>query len=165
MEFNELSELYRRVGPLIYRRCLRLLGDREAARDATQEVFLRALRHAEKLNPEDRDCLPWLYRVTTNYCLNVWRRKDSAENLSFDEQLDLLHSTNAEERLDAAQKIMQILAPFDQQARSIALLAHLDGLTQKEIANVLGVSRRTIGTKLRSFQAHVNSLQEKGDSR
>lgn len=164
MERNELSQIYRRFGPLIYRRCLRLLGDKEAAREATQEVFLRALRHVEKLNTDDRDCLPWLYRVTTNYCFNVWRSKESTEEIfSFDEQLDLVHSPNVEERMNAAQRIAQILASVDRQTRSIALLAYVDGMTQKEIAKVLGLSRRTIGKKLRCFQEYVGALHAKGE--
>lgn len=164
MQRDELSQLYRRVGPLIYRRCLRLLGDKEAAREATQEVFLRALRHLDRLNPDDRNCVPWLYRVSTNYCLNVWRGKQTTETFDFDEQLDLVRSSSVEERMSAAQRIAQILGSVDEQTRSIALLAHLDGMTQKEIAGVLGVSRRTIGTKLRGFGEYVASLKAKGES-
>ena len=72
MDRDEISQLYRRLGPLIYRRCLRLLRDPDNARDATQEVFVRALKHKETLKA-DRECLPWLYRVATNYCLNFIR--------------------------------------------------------------------------------------------
>ena len=46
---ERVAELYRTYGPAIYRRCVRLLGDREAARDATQEVFGKLMRDAIKL--------------------------------------------------------------------------------------------------------------------
>ncbi len=152
MDREELSRLYRSAGPVIYRRCLRLLGDREAAREATQEIFLRALRHYKKLDLSDRECLPWLYRVTTNYCLNIWRSRESrGAEFSFDEQVDLSHSACAETRMIAIQRIAALLAPFDERTRAIALYTHVDGMTQEEIAQVMGVSRRTVGTKLRAF--------------
>src|ERR1700719_1415116 len=43
---ERVAELYRTYGPAIYRRCLRLVGDTEAARDATQEVFGKLMRDA-----------------------------------------------------------------------------------------------------------------------
>ena len=43
------AELYRQWGPAVYRRCLKLLRDPEAARDATQEVFVKLVRDLEKL--------------------------------------------------------------------------------------------------------------------
>jgi len=50
------AELYRTWGPAIYRRCLRLLRDTEAARDATQEVFRKALSSPESSSPSIRRC-------------------------------------------------------------------------------------------------------------
>src|SRR5512133_2741664 len=44
------AELYRTFGPAVYRRCLKLLRDREAARDATQEVFVKLLADPERFD-------------------------------------------------------------------------------------------------------------------
>jgi RNA polymerase sigma-70 factor, ECF subfamily len=60
------AELYARYGPAVYRRCLRLLGESEAAKDATQEVFVKLVGTLEEL--ESRvDLLPWVFRVATNH--------------------------------------------------------------------------------------------------
>src|SRR5262245_37293582 len=72
MDDNELAQLYRRCGAMIYRRCCKLLKDEAAAQDATQEVFIRLMSHLDRLDPRD-DYLPWIYRVATNHCLNVLR--------------------------------------------------------------------------------------------
>src|SRR5436190_319194 len=69
---GDIAELYRTWGPAIYRRCLRLLRDTEAARDATQEVFRKALSSPEKLADPDT-ALPFIYRIATNHCLNERR--------------------------------------------------------------------------------------------
>src|SRR4051812_40798002 len=67
-----LGELYLRYAPLVFRRARRLLADEQAARDATQEVFMRML---DAFPPPGGGPPPvaWLYRVTTNHCLNVLR--------------------------------------------------------------------------------------------
>src|SRR5262249_5902316 len=56
---GEVAALYQQHGPAVYRRCYALLRDREAARDATQEVFGKLLREKEKLAGRD-DVLPWI---------------------------------------------------------------------------------------------------------
>ena len=71
-EQRRVAAHYERYGPVIYRRCLKLLRDSERARDATQEVFLKLTRDMRQL--EERDTvLPWIYRTATHHCLNVIR--------------------------------------------------------------------------------------------
>ncbi|HEX4622470.1 MAG TPA: sigma factor, partial [Myxococcaceae bacterium] len=67
-----VAGLYRRYGPVTYAQCHRLLKDRAAAEDATQEVFLRVLRHLESA-PSDADAVRWIHRISINYCFNVLR--------------------------------------------------------------------------------------------
>ena len=74
--------LYRTYGPIVYRRCLRLLRDREAARDATQEVFVKLLRDERALADREK-AVPWIYRVATNHCLNLRRDARSRGQAAF----------------------------------------------------------------------------------
>ncbi|HXU64136.1 MAG TPA: sigma-70 family RNA polymerase sigma factor, partial [Polyangia bacterium] len=67
---STLEEIYDRYGAPVFRRARTLLGDPERARDATQEVFLRAAQDLERVSAHP---LPWLFRVTTNLCLNNLR--------------------------------------------------------------------------------------------
>src|SRR5512143_3873274 len=66
------ARLYREYGPAVYRRCLRLLRDRDAAQDATQEVFVKLVSNMGRLEGRG-EVLPWIYRVATNHCLNLGR--------------------------------------------------------------------------------------------
>jgi RNA polymerase sigma-70 factor, ECF subfamily len=150
MDREQISELYHRLGPLIYRRCLKLLRNPESAREAMQEVFVRMLRNKAKLT-DDRQCLPWLYRVATNYCLNVIR---DGSRLEFREQKDLpVQKTDptAEKRVLAREEVFSLLTCLDDKTRQIAVYKHVDGMTQAEIARVMGISRKTIGKKLNLF--------------
>jgi RNA polymerase sigma-70 factor (ECF subfamily) len=154
MDRDEISRLYRRLGPLIYRRCLKLLRDPDNARDATQEVFVRAVKHKETLKA-DRECLPWLYRVATNYCLNFIRDRKPRDDRAPEE---VLQASSGERRLAARQQVFSILGEFDLKTQQIAVYSLLDGMTQEEIAEVMGLSRKTVGKKLSRFTDHAKEL-------
>lgn len=149
MDDKKIGELYRQAGALIFRRCLKLLGDPAAAEDATQEVFLKFMAHAAELDPGD-GYLPWIYRVATNHCLN--RIRDEARLEVRDPAMlpDLPEEAAAEVFPDRALGA-QVLRRFDTDTQSIAVLVLCDGLTQDEAAGVLGLSRKTVGKKLRRF--------------
>ena len=150
-----VADLYRTYGPVVYRRCLRLLHDREAARDATQEVFVRLLRDEEVLAEPDR-ALRWIYRVAMNQCLNVLRdlrqRGESADEGS----LGLLPAPSV--AFSDRQLARSVLARFDAQTQAVAGGVLIDGLEQEELADALGISRRTVYRKLKRFLRKARAL-------
>ncbi len=141
--------MYSRYGATIYRRCLKLLGDRAAAQDATQEVFIRFMTHANDLQ-RGNGYLGWIYRVATNHCLNVLRndaRLTVCDPASLpDVAVNAAASGYAE--LDLS---VRLLRRFDETTAAVAVLALVDGLTQDEVAEVMGLSRKTVGRKLNLF--------------
>ena len=149
---SQVTRLYREFGPVVYRRCLRLLGDRAAAEDATQEVFVKLLRDVERL--QDRETvLPWIYRVAMNHCLNVRRdaRRRGQDGLA--EDLDVGPDAHGE-RPDAypdRQLAQAVLSRFDEETQAVAVGVLVDGLEHEEIASALGISRRTVSRKLSRF--------------
>ena len=143
------AELYRLYGPAVYRRCLRLLREPEAARDATQEVFVKLVRDMERLS--DRETvLPWMYRVATNHCLNLRRNATRRGEDAAVPDLDLADSTSADQFPDRA-LAHQILARFDAATQAVAVGVLVDGMEHQEVADALGVSRRTVARKLERF--------------
>lgn len=147
MEAPALS--YGRYFVVILRRCTRLLGDEQEAQDATQDVFTQYLRFHHKLeDPEDR--LRWLYRVSTNNCLNRLRK---ARRLDFPGDLpEGLGHASEEQQLEARQAVSRILASLDERSRDIFVHAYLDGMTQEEIAEVMNLSRKTVGKRLAAIR-------------
>ncbi len=139
---------------MVYRRCLRLLGDREAARDATQEVFVKLVRDIRKLSDRET-ALPWIYRVATNHCLNVLREARRRGTAS-DDALDLVAGaapSPADRRL-----ARQVLSRFDVQTQAIAFGVLVDGMEHEELAGALGISRRTVHRKLTRFLDRARAL-------
>jgi RNA polymerase sigma-70 factor, ECF subfamily len=148
---GRLGELYRAHGLAIYHRCLRLLADRHAAEDATQETFLRVYRHMQRI-PDPVEVLRWMYRIATNYCLNEIRRR-RLRPIPMDIVPEPCAQSGVELRDRIAEKdaIRQITARVAEPLRQVAYLHHLCGLEQQEVADMLGISRRTVVYRLAAF--------------
>lgn len=143
-----LAELYRRYGPTIYARCRRLLRDDVAAEDATQEVFMRVLRHLASA-PDDTAALAWIYRISTNYCLNQLR--DRARQAEPVEVLPEQPTEHPEPPMLDRDLAMRLLARAPEHLRAPAVLYYVDGLEQTQVAELLGISRRTVINRLAEF--------------
>lgn len=151
----EAAALYRTYGPPLYRRCLRLLRDKEAARDATQEVFVKLLKDTAKL-ADPAIALPWMYRVATNHCLNQLRDRGRHG----EEPLDLEVSPGAvtDAPYPDSHLAGAILARFDERTQAVAVGVLVDGMGHEELAGALGVSRKTIERKLATFLARARAF-------
>jgi RNA polymerase sigma-70 factor, ECF subfamily len=147
---DRLTTLCKAYGPTIFRLCTRILGDASSADDATQETFIRVQRHLERA-PPGREALYWIYRIATNYCLNELRdRKRRPEPVA---ELPTSRSQSIDELLvdrDLAARIVSLAPP---KVRAPAWLFHVGGLEHAEIAEALGVSKRTVANRLTAFAA------------
>ena len=146
---KDVGALFRLHGPMVFRRALRLLGRREDAEEATQEVFVRAMRGLHSFDGRS-SMSTWLYQITTNYCLNQirdrGRRRDLfAQNVAADGD----EATSAQ----AAELVLlrRLLVEADEQQAKAAVYVYLDGMSHEEAAEVLGVSKRTVGNLIERF--------------
>jgi RNA polymerase sigma-70 factor (ECF subfamily) len=143
----ELALFYRRYGGVVLRRARRLLGSDQAAQDVCQEVFIRLLR--ARPNFAEASPVTWLYRVTTNLCLNVMRderrrrRGERGAPAPSPPALQLSLSL-----------LLQGIAP---PLHELAVYYYVDQMSQDEIALVLGVSQRTVSSRLREFRGALQS--------
>lgn len=160
MDRAQVSQLYRRYGPVIYGRCLSFLRNEAEARDALQEVFVRVLQHAEQFEERSR-LTTWVYRIATNYCLTRLRdRRPSRELLPEDLPAARTPEQDATWR-DLGRKL---LARTEEGHLLVALHYFVDGMTQEEIAAVMGISRRTVGKRLARFRSDARALAAEGGS-
>ncbi|MBI3182717.1 MAG: RNA polymerase sigma factor [Myxococcales bacterium] len=150
-----VAELYRKYGPTIYSRCRRLLRDDVAAEDATQEVFLRVLRHIEAA-PQEQAALAWIYRISTNYCLN-WLR-DRSRQAEPVEELPEAVGEHPEPLMLDRDLAMRLVMRAPDKLRAPAVLYYVDGLEQEQVAKALGVSRRTVINRLGQFASRARKF-------
>jgi RNA polymerase sigma-70 factor (ECF subfamily) len=149
------AELYRTYGPAVYRRCLKLLRDKEAASDATQEVFVKLVRDIAKLD-DPAIVLPWLYRVATNHCLNALRNKSRRGEAPLD--LQVADEATVEAPFPDRHLVGTILSQFDEGTRAVAVGVLVDGMGHEELAGALGISRKTVERRLARFLERARKL-------
>lgn len=153
------AELYQRYGVLVLRRARALLCDEQAARDATHDVFVKVLSALETFRHEASP-VTWLYRATTNHCLNVLRA-----NSRHGKVVPLLRAAPQPEdlSLDERLSLSTVLARVSDELREIAVYYYLDQMSHDEIARLTGLSRRTVGNRLVEF--HAAARLAAGDAR
>lgn len=145
----DVRALFQKHGPMVYRRARRILGNDADAADATQEVFIRALRGASGFQGQSQ-VTTWLYQITTNYCLNALRDRRRRDELFAEHVARSPHAEAAEPADLVTLRRLLHSAPEDQ-ARA-AVYVYLDGMSHEEAAEILGVSRRTVGNLLERVQ-------------
>ncbi len=151
MTAEELERIYRDHGHVVLRRARRVLGDEEEARDVLQELFTRLARGAGAYDGRSA-VTTWLYAATTNLCLTRLRdRKTRARLLAARGPIDDHAPPGAEARV----ALGQLLASLPVELAEVAVYYHGDGMTQDEIAEVLGCSRRRVGDLMAKLEHRV----------
>lgn len=137
------ERLYADYHAPIYNLCARILGDREEAKDLTQETFLKAFSNLPAASAEPLKLRPWLYRVATNACLNHLR---SRRGPRAGDQAALAAVPSWVDTFEQAQTVALVEASLGQMSeryRTALVLKDLHGLPPAEIAAVMEVSRPT----------------------
>jgi RNA polymerase sigma-70 factor (ECF subfamily) len=151
---QDLERLYARHSQTVYRRARQLLADDEAARDATQEVFMRVIRSGGSV-PAQPTPTAWLHCVTTNLCLNQLRdRNRRTALLSYNVAPETAVAATGETRAT----VLEILRLVPEELQDVAVYYFLDELTYDEIAALIGVSKRTVSNRLTAFRELVCQL-------
>ena len=157
-----IETLHRRYGRVIYELCMRYLGDRSEAEDAVQETFLSAYLGLEKFRYGD-DHLNWLYRIGTNACLMMLRTRRRKGATPMDHIADSVDpASNQEQYLGARQLIEQLTDKLDERSLEIVAAHYIGGMSQGEVAEMLGVSRRAVVKRLTGVRKQFDDLWTKG---
>lgn len=153
MDRDALRSLYERHAGHVYGRCRYLLKDEDAARDATQDVFLKALEHGEAFRG-DAQASTWLIRIATNHCLNVIRLNRNKTRQAVAEGRVEVPGPQALWSADRAERrelVRQLLERVDAEAAAVAVHYFVDEMTQEEIGQAVGRSLPTVRKRLREF--------------
>ena len=147
----DADALYRRYGPMVLRRCRRMLRNEEAAADAMQETFIRVLRRREQLTVAYPSSL--LYRIATNVCLNLLRDNRRRPTVSAEPLLPVLEARERleDEVLDAF-VIEQVFAGARQGTREAAQMLYVEGRTLAETAREVDLSISGVRKRIRTLR-------------
>jgi len=148
------SSLIRRNRERIARYVARLVSDRRAVEDLTQDVFLQALTHAEKYQPTAK-VVTWLYRIATNVSLNYLkqpavRRRAPEPPEGYLEVADRNEAT-PERRLgldELQQRVSEAILSLPINQRIALTLLQYEGCSYEQISAVLGVTVEAVRSLL-----------------
>ncbi len=163
------AELYDHFASGVYRLCYSLLMNEQDAEDIVQESFVYAFKNLHRYDPKKASLKTWLYTIAVSRCRNTYRRKrfitvDISQLLGFE-----LKAPNAEApeaaviRRDAEEAIQHALVDLSPRLREAIVLRYGQGLTYREIAEVMGCPQKTAESRVRlGHQRLKQSLQPVG---
>jgi RNA polymerase sigma-70 factor (ECF subfamily) len=163
--FEPLVERYRQR---VWRLAYQLLRDREEAWDCSQEVFVRAF-HSIRSFRGDSAFYTWLFRITVNLSTDRQRAKGAQarafgrERVEEEEWSRTMADPAAGPEEEAAgserrERLRQALDALPEKARTIIMLSDVEGLTYREIAEVLRCPIGTVMSRLHNARKRLKAL-------
>lgn len=143
------ADLYRQYAPLVLRRARRFVTACEAE-EVVHEVFLKVLLHLQEFRGASSPAT-WLYRMTTNHCLNQLRNDKTRRNL-LAQHPDSVPQPGPWGDAEARRFLDELWRHLDEEVAIVGVYYHLDGLTHDEIARILDVSAATVRNRLRALE-------------
>lgn len=163
------AEIVRRYQHRVFTQCLRWMGDQQIAEEVAQDVFLALFRSLQNFRG-DSQLSTWIYRVVVNHCKNrrLYRKRraeDRHEPLEGDSQDDEKPQrqlaadqpdTDSLTRKDEAEALLREgLEKLDEDQRAIIVMRDVEDMAYEEIADILGVPRGTVKSKLHRARAEL----------
>jgi RNA polymerase sigma-70 factor (ECF subfamily) len=176
--FEQLLARHRRG---VFNFCLKMLGDRAAAEDAMQEVFLRVVRSAKDWERQAK-VTTWLYTIARNHCIDAIRKAGYRKTASLDHALNdqegdaPLGERVADEEGIAPDRgaesarmrliLARAIGALPAEQREVFVMREHAGMPFKDIAAVVGVPENTVKSRMRYALEHLRqSLARAGVTR
>lgn len=145
-----LDELYRLHAPAAFRRARRMLGVEADALEVVHDVFVSLLQDPAQYAGRS-SLATFLYSAVTNACLNRIRNRRTRERLDASSPPPTAATPlDAEQQLD----LHSALRDLPDEVAQVAIYYYMDALTQDEIAQIIGCSRRQVGKILDRLARH-----------
>jgi RNA polymerase sigma-70 factor, ECF subfamily len=161
------EEVYKMSASFVYNVALRVLGNREDAQDASQDVFVTLFKKIRWFRFES-SFSTWLYRITFNTALNYARKSSGIRKrmTAYDEDIALdrekpaqvTGELDAQEREKIVQRLLEAVNP-DQ--RACLVMREMQGLSYEEISGILKININTVRSRLKRARYKLLSLGKK----
>lgn len=140
------EELYEKYANDVLRVSYFYLGDRQRAEDVTQDVFVRLITNAPKLE-EGRE-KAWLLKVALNRCRDLWRGAWVKRVVLGSPMFEMIPAPDESEKRDDEEVLMKAVHQLPAAFRETILLYYYQGYGISEIAEMLDLPEGTISSRL-----------------
>ena len=165
-EKDRFLQLVMQHRKIIYKICHAYCRDGEDRKDLEQEIIVQLWRSADKYDERYR-LTTWIYRVALNAAISFWRREKSRRERVSPLDREIIERVEdlgrPQDEADDIAALHRFINRLDELNRALMLL-YLDDRPQQEIADILGISRTNVATKIgrikqqlrRAFDAEAN---------
>ena len=160
--------IYDRHGGAAFSLAYRMVGDRSAAEDVSQEAFLSLWRSGARYDRARGSVRTWLLGIVRNRAIDVLRREVvQVPALSFDEEMPYSgpsgeHTDVEALRREAARQVRGALSVLPRDQMRVIELAYFGGLTHSEIADMLGMPLGTVKGRMRLAMEKIRGQLAEG---
>jgi len=143
------SQLMATHEDMVFAVSLRMLRDREAALDATQETFITLYRKADRFRG-DSAVSTWLYRIAVNTCLDQLRKMKRRPSEPLEDSYDPVDPSAMDQvgSVELRPSVEEALSGLADDFRAAVVLSDIHGLGVNEIAEILGVPVGTVKSRV-----------------
>ena len=152
----------------VYRQAYRMLGSRQDAEDATQEVFLKVYRGLQDFRGEAQ-IATWIYRITFNVCVTI-RQKRRTDQTSFSEvdEAGLRElpdpASGPDERLaerDRLERLALLIAQLPEREAAAITLFYVEDKSYADISRILEIPPGSVATAIHNGRERLRTLLKK----
>lgn len=158
-----MDQVVQRYGARLERHARGIVKDPQEARDAVQEVFIKAMRE-KRFFQVDFEIRAWLFRVTTNLCYNVVRDKRRRGNILANMDEALVPQSRSPETRQAVYtdqlrgELMAAMQLLSEPHREILMLRFYRDLSYREISETLDIRLGTVMSRLSRAKGRLGEV-------
>lgn len=155
--------LYEEHISMVYNLCLSYVQNTEDAEEIAQDVFVKVNANLENFGGQS-SIKTWIYKITINQCLDFIKSKQRKkrsflssmfsgnENLSIP---DFNHPGIQLEQKEAYEALFQKINHLPHQQKTALILKHVEGMTQKEVAEIMGTTQKAVESLLQRAKSNL----------
>jgi RNA polymerase sigma-70 factor, ECF subfamily len=146
---DEFIKAYEDLSDAIFRHCSFRISNRELAKDLTQEAFTRTWKYISQ-GKEIDNLRAFLYKIANNLIIDEYRKKKTVS-------LELMKESGFDVRDDGhdtitrsseGREIIKVVEELDDTYRDVIIMRHVDGMSPKEIAEILEVTENVVSVRI-----------------
>lgn len=147
------DEIYKRYAGQLRGYFMNMLWrDREKAEDFVHDLFAKLIRNPDYFDVS-RSFKTWVFSVASNMCKNEYKKQEVRKNTStgIDEYRTISATSNVMNEVQDSQfkaAFEESIEKLEQKHREVFTLRHFDGLSMKEIAEIMGINEGTVKSRL-----------------
>ena len=146
--------IYKATSGYVFRTALRVVNNNADAQEVTQDIFMKLYDNLKYFEFRS-NFKTWVYRITVNTAINVYKRnmREKLRRQDFDTAIETIGYSpkigQAAEKIDAERQLSSLLNTLTPEHRAVIVLREIEGLSYEDIAASLHINLNTVRTRLK----------------